>query len=87
MQWCNTNQESRSLGAGGPDGLRETNAGYAASVAVPCREGVLGIETSDTQWNRSERLPLTPDALSRAIPQHIGSDGDQQLANNPVIAA
>lgn|GEM_PF-6213245 len=43
--------------------VREANVEYVASLAVPCREGVLGIEIGDAQPNRTESLFFTPDAL------------------------
>jgi len=43
--------------------VREANVEYVASLAVPCREGVLGIEIGDVQPNRTENLLFIPDAL------------------------
>ena len=43
--------------------VREANVEYAAILAVPCREGVLGIEIGDAQPNRTEGLLLTRDAV------------------------
>jgi hypothetical protein len=43
--------------------VREANVEYVASLAVPCREGVLGIEIGDAQPNRIESLLLAPDAV------------------------
>jgi hypothetical protein len=43
--------------------VREANVEYVASLAVPCREGVLGIEIGDAQPNRIESLLLAPEAV------------------------
>lgn len=43
--------------------VREANVEYVASLAVPCREGVLGIEIGDAQPNRTESLLFMPDAV------------------------
>jgi hypothetical protein len=43
--------------------VKEANVEYVASLAVPCREGVLGIEIGDAQPHRTEDLILTPDAV------------------------
>jgi hypothetical protein len=43
--------------------VREANVEYVVSLAVPCREGVLGIEIGEAQPNRPESLLLTPDAV------------------------
>ena len=43
--------------------VREANVEYVASLAVPCREGVLGIEIGDAQPHRLESLLLRPDAV------------------------
>ena len=44
--------------------VREANVEYVASLAVPCCEGVLGIEVGDEQQNRTEGFLFIPDALS-----------------------
>ena len=43
--------------------VKEANVEYVASLAVPCRAGVLGIEIGDAQPNRTESLLFIPDAL------------------------
>jgi hypothetical protein len=43
--------------------VREANVEYVASLAVPCQQGVLGIEIGDAQPNRAESLLITPDAM------------------------
>ena len=43
--------------------VREAGAGYVADLAVPCREGVLGIEIGDARPSRAESLLLAPDAV------------------------
>jgi hypothetical protein len=43
--------------------VREAGVDYVASLAVPCREGVLGIEIADAQPNRPESLLFTPGAV------------------------
>jgi hypothetical protein len=43
--------------------VREANVEYVASLALPCREGVLGIEIGDAQPNRTEGLLLARDAV------------------------
>jgi hypothetical protein len=44
--------------------VREANVEYVASLAVPCREGMLGIEIGDAQANRTGSLLFISDALS-----------------------
>lgn len=43
--------------------VREANAEYVASLAVPCRDGVLGIQIGNTQVDRIDNLLFTPDAV------------------------
>jgi hypothetical protein len=43
--------------------VREANVEYVASLAVPCREGVLGIEIGDVRPDRTEGLLFIPDTL------------------------
>jgi hypothetical protein len=43
--------------------VREANVEYVARLAVPCREGVLGIEIGDAQMTRTDSLLLTPEAV------------------------
>jgi hypothetical protein len=43
--------------------VREAGVEYVASLAVPCREGVLGIEIADAQPNRPESLLFAPGAI------------------------
>jgi hypothetical protein len=43
--------------------VREAGVKYVASLAVPCREGVLGIEIGDAPPNRTESLLFMPDAV------------------------
>jgi hypothetical protein len=48
--------------------VREAKVEYVASLAVPCREGVLVIEVGDAQPHRTESLLLTPDAVIADLP-------------------
>jgi hypothetical protein len=43
--------------------VREANVEYVASLAVLCREGVLGIEVDDSQPHQNESLLFPPDAV------------------------
>jgi hypothetical protein len=43
--------------------VREANVEYVASLAVPCREGVLSIEIGNAQPNWTESLLFMPDAV------------------------
>ncbi len=43
--------------------VREAHVEYVAILAVPCREGVLGIEIGDAQPHRTESLLFMPDAM------------------------
>ncbi|MGD8397335.1 MAG: hypothetical protein PVG11_00625 [Anaerolineae bacterium] len=48
--------------------VREADVEYVATLAVPCREGVLSIEVGDVQPHRPERLLLTPDTVTADLP-------------------
>lgn len=44
--------------------IREAGAEYVVDLAVPCREGVLGIEVGDAQPNRAENLLFMPGTVT-----------------------
>jgi len=44
--------------------VREAGIEYVASLAVPCREGVLSIEVGDAQPDRTENLLFMPGAVT-----------------------
>jgi len=58
--------------------VREAKAEYVASLAVPCREGVLGIEVTDAQPHRPESLLLTPEAVLAAVRAEVERRGGVQ---------
>jgi hypothetical protein len=47
--------------------VREANVEYVASLAVPCRDGVLGIEIGDGQPKRTESLSFASDDIMCAM--------------------
>ncbi len=48
--------------------VRDAGADYILDLAVPCREGVLGIEIGDARPDRPEGLHLAPDAVMADLP-------------------
>ena len=66
--------------------IQEAGAEYVAALAVPCRDGVLGIEISDAQPYRPESLLLTPEDVLADLPaclRAVGAEIDRRGGPDP----